>query len=51
MNKVFKKEIDVLDDSTRELLERMMAYMEKKCTGIPIKVAKEALATPPTIFA
>ncbi len=51
MNKVFKKEIDVLDDAARELLERMMSYMEKKCTGIPIKVAKEALATPPTIFA
>ncbi len=44
MNEVFKKEISALDDSTRLLLERMMSYMEKKCTGIPMKVAKEALA-------
>ncbi|MBK9013416.1 MAG: glutamyl-tRNA reductase [Saprospiraceae bacterium] len=51
MNKVFKKEIDVLDDSARELLERMMDFMEKKCTGIPIKVAKEALAKPTSVFA
>lgn len=51
MNKVFKKEIDVLDDNTRELLERMMDFMEKKCTGIPIKVAKKALATPASIIA
>lgn len=49
MNKVFKKEIDVLDDSTRELLERMMDFMEKKCTGIPIKVAKKALAVPVSV--
>jgi glutamyl-tRNA reductase len=49
LNKVFKKEIEVLDGSTRELLERMMAYMEKKCTGIPIKVAKEALASPVSV--
>jgi glutamyl-tRNA reductase len=43
MNEVFKKEIDTLDDDTRHLLERMMTYMEKKCTGIPMKVAKNAL--------
>ena len=45
MNQVFKKEIDNLDGETLHLLERMMAYMEKKCTGIPMKVAKQALAT------
>lgn len=45
MNEVFKKEIDTLDDPTRQLLERMMTYMEKKCTGIPMKVAKQALAS------
>lgn len=49
MNKVFKKEIDVLDETTRELLERMMDFMEKKCTGIPIKVAKQALTAPVSI--
>lgn len=45
MSEVFKKEIETLDDPTRQLLERMMTYMEKKCTGIPMKVAKQALAT------
>lgn len=44
MNEVFKKEIDELDENTLQLLERMMIYMEKKCTGIPIKVAKQTLA-------
>jgi len=48
MNKVFKKEIEVLDDNTRELLERMMDFMEKKCTGIPIRIAKEAFAVQAT---
>jgi glutamyl-tRNA reductase len=43
MNEVFKKEVEVLDDGTRQLLERMLTYMELKCTGIPMKLAKEAL--------
>lgn len=47
LNEVFKKEVEVLDDSTRLLLERMLTYMEKKCIGIPMKVAKEALTTVP----
>lgn len=50
MNKVFKKELDVLDDQARELLERMMDFMEKKCTGIPIKIAKQAFAAPASIL-
>lgn len=45
MNEVFKKEIESLDGETLQLLERMMTYMEKKCTGIPMKVAKQALVT------
>ncbi len=45
MNQVFKKEIETLDSDTRLLLERMMFYMEKKCTGIPMKVAKRALVS------
>ena len=44
MNEVFRKEVEGLDDATRQLLERMMTYMEKKCTGIPMKLAKEALS-------
>lgn len=43
INEVFRKEVEVLDDSTRELLDRMMTYMEKKCIGIPMKAAREAV--------
>lgn len=41
INEVFRKEVDLLDDQTKELIERMMAYMEKKCIGIPMKAARE----------
>lgn len=40
MDEVFKKELDVLDDNTLALINKMMTYMEKKCIGIPMKVAK-----------
>jgi glutamyl-tRNA reductase len=41
MNEVFRKEVDSLDDGTRELVERMLSYMEKKCIGIPMKAARQ----------
>ena len=41
MNEVFKKDLENLDDSARELLERMMSYMERRCIGIPMKAAKD----------
>lgn len=44
LDNVFRNEVAGLDDTTRELLERMMAYMEKRCIAIPIQVAKEKLA-------
>lgn len=44
MSKVFDKELESADDNTRALIERMMDYMERKCVGIPIKVAKQTLA-------
>jgi len=43
MNEVFKKELDGLDQDSRELLERMMDYMERRCIGIPMKAAKDAI--------
>ncbi|NUO03009.1 MAG: hypothetical protein HUU01_20565, partial [Saprospiraceae bacterium] len=46
INEVFRKEVAELDAPTRELLERMMTYMEKKCVGIPMKVAKASLTSP-----
>lgn len=43
LNEVFKNEVESLDDETRELLERMMTYMEQKCIGIPMKAAREVV--------
>ncbi|HMQ50056.1 MAG TPA: glutamyl-tRNA reductase [Saprospiraceae bacterium] len=39
---VFGKELAELDEPTQALIDRMLTYMEKKCIGIPMKVAKEA---------
>lgn len=39
----FLKKIENFDEATLLLLNCMMTYMKKKCTGIPIKTAKEAL--------
>jgi len=40
MNNVFKKELEDLDEDSRELLERMMSYMERRCISIPMQAAK-----------
>ncbi len=39
INSVFKKEIAGLDADSKDLMERMMAYMEKQCISIPMKAA------------
>jgi glutamyl-tRNA reductase len=44
ITEVFAADLAHLDDDARELVERMMLYMEKKCISIPMKVAKEAFA-------
>ena len=43
INQVFKKEIEGLDDETRDLMERMLSYMEKRCISIPMQAAKSEL--------
>lgn len=43
VDKVFAKEIAGLDPETRELMDRMLTYMEKRCIGIPMKAAREAI--------
>lgn len=43
VNEVFRKEVEVLDETTRELVDRMLSYMEKKCIGIPMRAAREIL--------
>jgi glutamyl-tRNA reductase len=44
LNSVFKNEISELDEQQRELFDRVLAYMEKRCIAIPLQVAKEKLA-------
>ncbi|MBX7227727.1 MAG: glutamyl-tRNA reductase [Chitinophagales bacterium] len=43
VSKVFKKDIEQLDDNSKEILEKMMDYFEKKYIAIPMKLAKKTL--------
>lgn len=43
MNDVFATEIGELDEQSRELLGRVMDYMEKKCISVPMVMAKEII--------
>lgn len=43
IEEVFAKELAELDASSRELIAKMLGYMEKKCISVPIVVAKEKL--------
>jgi glutamyl-tRNA reductase len=44
MNSVFANEIEQLDPQTKELLEKVINYMEKKYISVPMKMAREILA-------
>lgn len=43
MNCVFANELESLDDNSREVLEKIMNYMEKKYISVPMIMAKEIL--------
>ena len=43
VTQVFNKELDELDPKSREVLEQMMEYMEKKYISVPMKMAKEIM--------
>ncbi|MEM9929447.1 MAG: glutamyl-tRNA reductase, partial [Bacteroidota bacterium] len=43
VNQIFAKELHKLDPEAQDLMLRMMTYMEKRCIGIPMKVAREAI--------
>lgn len=43
MNEVFKNELNELDDASRETLEKIVGYMEKKYMSMPMLMAKEIL--------
>lgn len=43
MNEVFKQDLDTLDDQSKEVLEKIIGYMEKKYMSVPMIMAKEIL--------
>lgn len=43
MNQVFKNEMSTLNEESREVLDKVIAYMEKKYMSMPMKMAKEIL--------
>ncbi len=40
---VFQKELETLDPKSKEVLEKVMAYVEKKYVSVPMKMAKEIM--------
>jgi len=43
MNEVFKKELESLDNDSKEVLDKIIGYMEKKYMSMPMKLAKEIM--------
>lgn len=43
MNEVFAKDIETMDHASKETLEKIVAYLEKKYISLPMKMAKEIL--------
>lgn len=43
LNEVFKAELSSIDEESREVLEKVLGYMEKKYMSIPMLMAKEIL--------
>ncbi len=43
VNEVFLKEINSLDDKSKDVLEKVLTYVEKKYNAVAMKTAKEAL--------
>lgn len=43
VSRVFQREMEGMDDQSKEVLEKMMDYFEKKYIGLPMKMAKDIL--------
>ena len=43
-NDVFAKELQGLDGASKEVLDKILAYMEKKYISVPMKIAKDILS-------
>jgi glutamyl-tRNA reductase len=41
MNEVFVKELSTMDAQSKEVLEKILSYMEKKYISVPMKMAKD----------
>ncbi|MEX1001160.1 MAG: glutamyl-tRNA reductase [Crocinitomicaceae bacterium] len=44
LDKIFSRELEELDENSRELLEKILNYMEKKYVAVPMIAAKEMFA-------
>lgn len=43
MNEIFRNDLETLDDHSREILDKVIGYMEKKYMSMPMIMAKEIL--------
>jgi len=43
INEVFKNELETLDENSKEVLDKIIGYMEKKYMSGPMLMAKEIL--------
>ena len=41
VNEVFSKELESMTNDSKEVLDKMLAYIEKKYISVPMKMAKE----------
>lgn len=46
LNEVFKNDLARLDDDSREVVDKIISYMEKKYMSMPMKLAKEIMLKP-----
>ena len=42
-NEVFAKELNALNPESKEVLDKIISYMEKKYISVPMKMAKDIL--------
>jgi glutamyl-tRNA reductase len=43
MNEIFARDLNSMDESSKEVLQKVIDYFEKKYIGLPMKMAKEIL--------
>jgi glutamyl-tRNA reductase len=43
VNEVFLKEVNALDEKSKEVLDKVLCYVEKKYNAVAMKTAKDVL--------